>query len=437
MNQVLPEVVSLKTKNKYPIANVALGNILEWYDFGLFALFSSLFSQLFFPTEDPHTAILATISIFTIGFLCRPIGALMFGYMGDKYGRAKTLRLSILMITLPTLLIGFLPTYKQLGFAAPILLTLVRICQGISIGGEYSGNIIYLAETAPSQYRASFTSIASIGANIGILLATLAGILVSQVFTDPLLHTWGWRIPYIISGLFSLIIYRYRLNISETAVFNYLKQEHLLTKNPISTVFKSNMPELTKTIGLVCMGSTFYYFCFMYIPIYLTQERAFSVQKISLLMSLMIGLMIIIVPFAGYLCDHLGRKKMLLVVASLISLMVIPGFYFLQHYHAYLVIFVILAFTLVSSLEQGATSATVVENFPPPARYTGIALGYNIGNGFLGGTVPILCEWFISVTKMPLSPAVYIAFCALTTGAVVLFFIPETQGKSLTVHETI
>lgn len=413
------------------IASSSLGNILEWYDFGLFTIFSSLFSRLFFPTKDPHVSLIVTMGIFSVGFLCRPLGALIFGYIGDKYGRAKTLRLSILMISLPTLLIGCLPVYQQIGIFAPIFLMLIRIWQGISIGGEYSGNLIYLAETAPTKYRATFTSFASMGANIGIFLAALVGVISTTLLTDPILETWGWRIPYLISGIFCLFIYTFRLRIKETSVFDYLKQKKLLVQNPIKTVFKNNLPQLLRTLGLVCMGSTFYYFSFIYLPIFFTQNLGFSIHHISILMSCFIGLMIFLIPLAGYICDHLGRRKMLLFNSTLITLSVIPGFYFLQFNNFIVISAILLIFTISSSLEQGTTSISVVENFPPPARYTGLSLGYNIGNGFLGGTVPIVCEWLLSKTEISIAPAFYIALCASITGLVVLFFVPETQYESL------
>ena len=413
------------------IASSSLGNILEWYDFGLFTIFSSLFSHLFFPTEDPHTALIATISIFAIGFFCRPLGALLFGYLGDRFGRAKTLRLSILMISLPTLLIAFLPSYEQIGIFAPLCLMIIRIWQGISIGGEYSGNIIYLAETAPTPYRATFTAFASMGANVGILLATLVGVISTILFSESALQTWGWRVPYFLSGLFCLLIYTFRLRIKETIVFDYLKQKMMLTQNPIKTVFKYNLPQLLRTIGLVCMGSTFYYFSFIYLPIFLTQNFQFSIHIISLMMSLLIFLMVIFTPFAGYLCDRIGRRKMLLFNAALITLSVIPGFYLLHTDDIAIIVLVLLLFTIASSLEQGTTSVSVVENFPPPARYTGLSLGYNIGNGFLGGTVPIICEWLAINAPIHLAPAFYIALCAAITGSVVFFFVPETRGEDL------
>jgi len=413
------------------ILSSSLGNILEWYDFGLFTIFSSLFSRIFFPEQNPEVAFIATVSIFAVGFICRPIGALIFGYLGDTVGRAKTLRLSILMIAIPTLLIGCLPSYQHIGIVAPILLTLIRIWQGISIGGEYSGNIIYLAEIAPVHYRATFTSLGSTGANIGVLLAALIGLLCSYLFSETTLATWGWRIPYLISGLLCIFIYSFRLRIHETQVFEYLKQKKMLVSNPIKTALTQDYWLILRTVGLVCMGTVFYYFCFIYLPLYLHQHSQISIHTLSMTISILIALMIVLVPLAGWVCDKIGRRKMLLLNAALVAIGVIPGFYLLQLDHFYLCITVLFLFTLVSSLEQGTTSVAVVENFPPPARYTGLSFGYNVGNGLLGGTVPLICAWLLTYSNFSLAPAFYIAFCALITLGVVFFFVPETRGHTL------
>lgn len=412
------------------IASCSFGNILEWYDFGLFTIFSSLFSRLFFPTTDPQTAMIATISIFSIGFFCRPIGALVFGYLGDKNGRATTLRMSILMIVLPTLAIGCLPTYHQIGIVAPILLTIIRMWQGISIGGEYSGSLIYLAESSPKPHRAFFTSFANMGANLGVLLAGFAGIMMSYAISPAILETWGWRFAYIISGAICLLVYIFRLQIQETKVFDTLKKSHQLSSNPIKLVFSQHKRQLLKTIGMVCMGSAFYFFCYIYLPIYLVQTLKFSIYHISYLIFFLIGIMIILVPVAGYLCDRLGRRNMLLFNAVFIFLCTIPGFYYLNHF-PFFIFLVMLTFTIASSSEQGATPIAMIENFPSTTRYTGVSLGYNIANGFLGGTVPIICEWLISITHFSLSPAFYITSCALTTLLVIFFFIPETKNIDL------
>jgi MHS family proline/betaine transporter-like MFS transporter len=418
-------------KNFKSIVSSSIGNILEWYDFGLFAIFSTLFSQLFFPSDDPHTSLIMTFSVLAIGFLCRPIGALIFGYMGDRTGRVQTLRLSVLMISLPTLLIGFLPTYQSVGILAPILLTLIRVWQGISLGGEYSGNLIYLTESAPKNLRATITSLAGTGANLGIMLATLVSAACSYFFSDELFHSIGWRVPYILSGLISLLIYYTRLHMEETKVFLQLKNENRLAKNPIDVVFKKNIPQVLRTIGLVCMGSTFYYLCFIYMPTFLLQALKFSLTKASGVMTLCIGAMIILVPLAGFVCDHFNRRKMLLMNVTFIFLLTVPGFYLLLHHQVIYIFFTLAIFTLMSSFEQATTSVAVVENYPTPARYTGLSLGYNIGNAIFGGTAPLICEWLLAKTHYLYAPAIYIVICALITGCVVFFTVKDTRGCDL------
>jgi MHS family proline/betaine transporter-like MFS transporter len=412
------------------VLSSSIGNIIEWYDFGLFAMYSSVFSQLFFPTKNPHAALIGTFMIFAIGFLCRPLGAIFFGILGDTKGRVTTLRLSILMISLPTLLIGCLPTFESVGIIAPILLMLIRAWQGISIGGEYSGNIIYLAETAPNAYRATITSLASVGANLGILLATVVGALTHFYFSDALFNSWGWRIPYLLSGIVSLIIYFVRMQMVESKVYERLKQEHKLARNPVKIVFKDNLPQLFRTIGLVCMGTTFYYFSFIFIPVFFFKNQ-FSFVEISVGMSLILTPMLFLTPLAGRLCDAVGRRKMLLFNAFFVMLIVIPGFYFIQSHYLPAICLTLSIFVIASSLEQGTTSIAVVENFPPTARYTGLSLGYNLGNGILGGTVPLVSEYLVRETHFTLAPAIYIALCAAVTGIVVVFFVKETRGKAL------
>ncbi len=393
------------------VISSSIGNILEWYDFGLFAMFSPIFSEIFFPKKNPQIALIETFSIFAIGFLCRPLGALFFGYVGDRKGRAKTVRLSILMISIPTLLIGFLPDYASVGMLAPILLFFTRIWQGISIGGEYSGNIIYLGELAPAKYKSFLTSLPAVGANIGILLAMLVSGYFSHLFDDATFKVWGWRIPYIISGLFSLLIYLTRLNLEETSAFLEMKRKHHIQKNPIAAVFKNHRFAFFRMIGLTCMGSAFYYFCFMYLPLILHQNLHYTLSQIARLEAGLMILMIVLVPLAGYLNDRIGRYRMFLFNAVLISVIIIPGLHYL-----FLSTFVVLIiFTVASSLEQGTTPAVLVENFPVEERYTGISFAYNIVNGILGGTIPLVCAWLVVQTHFKLAPGIYVALCAVIT----------------------
>jgi len=416
------------------ILGSSLGNILEWYDFGLFAIYSPLFAHLFFPANDPHIALITVLSVFAIGFLCRPIGALLFGFLGDKHGRVRSLRLSILMISIPTLIVGCLPTYAVIGIWAPILLTIVRVWQGISLGGEFSGNIIYLSESAPSQHRGLITSLAGAGANIGILLASGMSAACSYFLSAAAFASWGWRAPYIISGVLCLFVYATRLQLHETSVFCYLKENKLLASNPIRTIFKDNIPQMLRTVGLVCVGGTFYYLCFIYMTTFLTQNLQFSLSKATSLMTFFIATMIILVPLSGMVCDYFGRRKMLLFNSVFIALIAIPGFYFMSDHNIVLTFLILSLFTIASSLEQAATSIAVVENYPQQARYTGLSFSYNLGVAIFGGTTPLVCEWLTHKTHFLLTPAFYIVACALITGLVTFFFVDETFGKNSIQH---
>jgi MHS family proline/betaine transporter-like MFS transporter len=407
----------------------SIGNILEWYDFGLFAIYSPLFTRLFFPHDDPHVAIITIFSVFAVGFLCRPLGALIFGYLGDKTGRVKTLRLSILMISIPTLLIGCLPTYSLVGLWAPVLLLLIRIWQGISLGGEFSGTIIYLTETAPKQRRGAITSLAGTGANIGILLAAAVSAICSHFLVSDSFVQWGWRIPYLISGMICLFVFISRFKMQETSSFCFLKENKLLASNPIKVTFKQNIPHMLKTVGLVCMGSTFYYLCFIYMPTFLMENLQFTISKATNLMTFFVGFMILLVPLAGMLCDRFGRRRMLLFNSVVVALIAVPGFYLLLNSYVASLLLILTLFTIASSLEQATTSIAVVENYPSPARYTGLSFGYNVGVAIFGGTTPLICQWLINKTHMALIPAFYIVGCALITGLVAFFFVQETERE--------
>ncbi len=231
-------------------------------------------------------------------------------------------------------------------------------------------------------------------------------------------------------GLLSLFIYVTRLKLEETEVFQYLKDQKLLASNPITTAFKKNSPQMLRTLGLACMGSAYYYFCFVYIPVFLSKTLHFPPYRVSGLMTLLFMAMLMAVPLSGMLCDRLGRRNLLLFNAVLIMLIVVPGYYFLQHY-GWSVGLVMFFLMLASSLEQATTSIAVVENYPAVARYTGLSFSYNLTNGLLGGTVPLVSTWLMERFNCSAAPAFYIAACALLTLLTVYFFVPETRYSTL------
>lgn len=397
----------------------SLGNILEWFDFGFFIFMAPILGKQFFPVHDTNSATLAAFGVFAAGFICRPLGGILFGHLGDRNGRSTTLRLSILMITIITLLIGILPTYQKAGMIATIIFTLLRMLQGLSVGGEYTGITIYLAESATASQRGFFTCFALIGVNLGFLLATLTILILNTLLSESALNAWGWRIPFIIIGLLGLLLFYTRLKLSETPVFNYLKISDQIQKQPLLTALRFSAGSLLKILGLTCISASFYYVLFGYMPNYLQKQlgmssnKAFAIQAILLMMSLFL------VPLGAILGDRFGRKNILLLVTISIILLIVPCFYLLVQKNLLMILFSLMILTLLSSFDQGNSLTMIVENCPTNVRYSGISLSYNVGNALFGGTAPMIVGLLIQHFN-PIAPAYYLMLMSTITLGVVL-----------------
>jgi MHS family proline/betaine transporter-like MFS transporter len=408
----------------------SLGNILEWFDFGLFIFFAPLIGRQFFPLHDPSSATIATFGVFAAGFICRPLGGILFGHWGDQKGRAQTLRLSISLITCSTLLVGFLPTYQTAGIVASILFVFLRLLQGLSVGGEYSGIMIYLAESAPTPKRGFFTSFAAAGANLGFLLATLLVMLLKALLPESVLDQWGWRIPFILAGFMGLVILYYRLKLLETSAYLFLKQSKCQHKRPLITALRNSPKNLLQILGLTCMGSTFYTVFFGFVPNYLSQQNRISAINVLIIESVLLAFMICIIPLAGKIGDRFGRRKILLFTATSIILLTLPCFYFLDSAYFVLIMLVLMVPTILSSMEQGNTLSTIVENCPLDIRYSGVSFSYNLGNALFGATAPLVVS-FLAQSYNHFAPAYYLMGMTAVTGIVLLTMGERFQSSLL------
>ena len=361
----------------------------------------------FFPQTSASNSIIEVLIVFALGFLCRPIGGILFGYFGDTRGRAMALRVSMLMISLSTFLVGLLPSYEDAGMIAPIVFILLRFIQGLSIGGEYSGVMIYLAESAPADKRGFITSFAAVGANLGFLLATLTLMLLHLCFTETTVASWAWRVPFLFIGLPGLLLIYYRFKLPETPVYSELQKKHRLVAIPFIAAIKLAPYQLLKIFGLTCMGSTFYYVFFGYMPTYLEKYIGFSVNEALAIVSIMLMAMLFTVPLAGMSGDYFTRKKMLIVTAIITILLVVPCFYLLQFHSVLLALISLGTATVLSSFDQGNTLAVVVENCPENVRYSGIAFSYNLGNALFGGSAPLIVTLMTEKIGL-ISPAYYL-----------------------------
>lgn len=371
------------------ITSGSLGNILEWFDFGLFVYLAPLIGEKFFPIHDTHSAALAAFGVFAVGFLCRPLGGVVFGYWGDKHSRVKALRWSIFIITFATLAVGFLPTYERAGLLAAILFTLLRLLQGFSVGGEYTGAAIYLAESAPQKHRGFFTSFAASSSNLGFLLATLAVVLLKTTLPVGVIDAWAWRLPFIFAGVTGLCILYYRLRLVETRVYQHLQATHQIEKNPLLSALRLHPRNLLRIAGLTSMGSTLYFIFFGYMPTYLEQQGA-SLPQALLLQALLLLVMIALIPLAGLLGDYFGRRNMLCSTAIGIVLLALPCFYLLQNHSAVAIFSVLTIASILSAAEQGNTLMAAIENSAAGIRYTTVSFAFNVGNALFGGTAPLV-----------------------------------------------
>jgi MHS family proline/betaine transporter-like MFS transporter len=368
----------------------------------------------FFPHTSAVNATIQALMVFAGGFLCRPLGGIFFGYFGDTRGRAKTLRISILIITISTFLVGVLPSYDEIGFAAPILFIFLRLIQGISIGGEYSGIMIYLAESAPIKKRGFITSFAAIGANLGFLLAALTLMVLNLIFVKEEIISWAWRLPFILIGLPGSLFIYYRFKLAETRVYSNLQKKHLIEPMPFIAAIKFAPLQLLKILGLTSMGSTFYYVFFGFMPTYLEHYIGLAPQRALTIESMMLMAMLFTVPLSGICGDYFTRKKMLIITSISIILLVFPCFYLIQSKSILLVTLALAIATILSSLEQGNTLALVVENCPLNVRYSGIAFTYNLGNALFGGSMPLIVSLMTEKISL-ISPGYYLIFMASIT----------------------
>ena len=398
-----------------------LGNVLEWYDFAVYGYFAPIIGAQFFPQEDPLTQLISAYGIFAVGYLMRPIGGAIFGTIGDRTGRKRALQLSILLMAVPTTLIGLLPTYAQWGLWAPILLMLLRMVQGISVGGELIGSISFMTETAPPQRRGFFGSLAFSTGIAGILLGSFVATLFQAVFDPTTLAQWGWRLAFIVAVLVAGVGFWMRKGMSESPEFEQAKATLTHSQNPVIQVMKTMPGRVFRLTGLVATIGGGFYTLFVWWPTYLTKivdppvPHALMANTIS--MVVLVGL----IPIGGWLCDRFTAKKVF--STSLLALMFLtyPLFLVTDHGIFSQALIAQLIFTLAMSGAIGAAAAVMVDLFPTRSRFSGIGVGYNLGQAILGGTAPMVCTWLVQSTGQTVAPAFYlilltlISFIAITT----------------------
>lgn len=407
-----------------------IGNSLEVYDYNLYGYYAVIFSGLFFNTGDVFSGLLATYGIFAAGFIMRPVGALVFGAIGDKWGRKKALELSILLMAIPTMLIGTLPGYVTIGIFAPLLLTLFRLLQGVAVGGELVGSFSFLIEHAPAHQRAQMGSWSLVGTFAGKMWASITVAMFAYFFTEEALSNWAWRIPFFLGLVFAFVGYRIRMNVSETPVFQEMKNRGALQKISLKDVVSRYKEEIFRLIGFTILQTVAVYLLFIYMPIYLSTSAGVPYLWAIVSNALSLALTTVTLPIGGLLCDKIGRKPVMLYGTIAFLLAAYPCFLVLQSSQVFAVILSQCTLSVLFAIMHSPIPAIYVELFPPEVRYTASAIAYNFSTAIFGGFTPLICTWLINVTGNPLSPVYWLLVAGGVSILSVLTF-PETKTKSL------
>ncbi|MGB9762338.1 MAG: MFS transporter [Caldimicrobium thiodismutans] len=410
-----------------------VGNILEWYDFVIYGYFASLFAKLFFPISDPAVSLILSFSAFAIGFFARPLGALFIGYIGDKKGRKPALLVSISLMAISSLLIIFLPTYSTLGIIAPLSLTLLRIIQGFSAGGEYTTSVAFLLEHSPKDRRALWSSVNLFGAIFGILLGSLVATFLHNFLSEEALQSYGWRIAYLPTILLAYIGFLIRKHTYETP--DFLKEKLSPMKGfPLFSALKIYPKAFFMSLILSMVQGVAFYLLFVYFATYFARYFSISQAKALLSNTLAMFLLNLLILPCAYLSDLFGRKPFFILSLFLYTVLAFPlNYYLIPKGYFYMVIsHLILA--LASSLFMSILPVTLAELFPVKIRNTSFSVLYNLALALFGGTAPMIATYFIEKKGILSFPGLYLSIVSILALLMVILFLPEThplKGKGL------
>jgi MFS family permease len=429
--------ISLKELRRVVVA-ASVGNVIEWYDFYIFGSLAAILAVKFFEKTHPVAAFLSTVALFSIGFLIRPLGAFVFGWLGDKVGRKYTFLVTLSGMGLSTALIGFIPTYASIGLAAAVLLFVLRLIQGLCLGGEYGGAITYVAEHIADEKRGYYTGWLQTSPTLGIVLS-LAVIIGTRTYLGvDTFNDWGWRIPFIISLLLVAMAIYIRLSLAETPIFREIKRKGQTATNPWREAFLSRNIKYVVIASVVVLGQGCVWYSGQFWALYFLQ----TVKKLDVLTSsYIVGIALLIATptliFWGWLSDKIGRKPIILGGMALASLTYYPLYTALGAYaepknvNYPMAILIVVILVNYVGMTYGPIGAFLAEYFPGRIRYTSVSVPYHIGNGWGGGLVPIITtSVYISTGSVGWALAYPIGLPAIMF-VLAIFLMPETRKHSI------
>ncbi|MEM8680181.1 MAG: MFS transporter [Planctomycetota bacterium] len=394
-------------------ASGTIGNVLEWYDFTVFGFLAPQISGQFFPASDAHSGLLKTFGVFAIGYLARPVGGLLFGQIGDRFGRTRALQLSVAAMAVPTSLIMVLPTYAQVGLLSPLLLLVLRLVQGISAGGEFVGSSTYLVEIAERHHRTASGSWTMSGAVLGLLLGSGAAACTRYLLTPDQFATWGWRAPFLGGMLIGIVGWQMRRSLQEPADFERLQATSGTEAWPVAQVLREMPWRIAQVVGISLLLGVGVYTLFVWMPTYLVTFVRPPVTHALVINTAAMTLLLILTPLAGWLGDQVGYRNLFAVGSFGMALTAVPLFGLMESGSAASVGIVMAAFAVLMASIEGTLAVAMAECFPARVRYSGSAIAYNLMFALFGGTTPLVATWLVRKTGSLTAPAWYVTIAAL------------------------
>lgn len=402
-----------------------IGNVLEWFDFAVYGYFAAVIGGQFFPQSSPQAQQLLSLTVFAVGFFARPIGGLVLGAVGDRIGRRALLVLSISLMGGATLLIGLLPNYDTIGVAAPLLLVLLRLIQGFSVGGEFTGSMVYTTELAPPKWRGIVSSSTAAGVTLGFILGSGSAWLIDESLGAGQVAAWGWRIPFVASFLLVLIGLSLRRGLHET-------EEGLQAAAQRPALLPSLAADwlpMLRTFGILAMTNAAYYLSFTY-TVGARSGASDDGSDFKLANTLSLFVVLLAKVFGGWLSDHVGRRKLMLILTCVAMFALLPAMWLMMHGvpWQFFIGQCLLAVPLGMSL--GLQGAMLVEIFPLRTRVTSLSFAYSLTLAVAGGTAPLVSTWLVERTQQPLAPAWYVMIYGVIALALI-WPMQETNTRSL------
>lgn len=409
------------------VTAAVIGNVMEWYDFAVYGFVAGIIARNFFPREDEVTALLATFLTFGLGFVARPIGAIVIGRMGDTHGRKTALLLTIFLMAVGTALIGILPTYASIGFLAPLLLLVARLMQGFSTGGEWGGSTSFIVEWAPAGRRGLFGSFQQMSVVAGLLLGSGFAALLNTILSAEAMASWGWRVPFLVGALIGPVGVYMRRTIDETPAYARM------AKAPASAQSgPRGLALAARAFGFTIVWTVCFYVLLNYMPTW--TQKYMKLSAASALWANTVGLLVLIlaIPLMGWLSDRLGRKPLLIGCCVAFVVLPWPLFTYLASGNASLgmLILIQVLFALLISMFSGAGPAAIAEIFPTRSRSTWMTSGYALSVAIFGGFAPYISVWLIETFGSPTVHTYYLIAAAVVSTAVI-WSLKETAFDDL------